>query len=248
MNIQILLRPSCHLALATSLVMLAGCSLTGLDASSKFACKAPAGVACESMSGVYANLQAGNLPAQQTSRTATASATTTKTPAPGAETLSRPLFSGTPIRSAPRELRLWFAPWQDDDGDLYDQAYAYLVIDNGRWLIAHNQRRIRDLYRPAPIVRSPDGGDASDTEGRAPGAKPSPAWTAPVPSPSASGLTTGSTPAANDTSAATDSQVRQPAMNAEALRQIASGVRMPDGAQIGSRAGARVAFATTVGE
>jgi len=47
---------------------------------------------------------------------------------------------------------VWFAPWEDNDGDMHDQSYVYLPIDNGKWLIEHNRRRIQDAYRP---VRAP---------------------------------------------------------------------------------------------
>ena len=43
--------------------MLGGCgSFSGLDGSSSFTCKAPDGVSCTSVSGVYANSVANNLP------------------------------------------------------------------------------------------------------------------------------------------------------------------------------------------
>lgn len=245
------------IALAT-LTILSGCSMSGLDASNHFACKAPVGVACESMSGVYANLQAGNLPSQQAGKSISASAATNKTAAPGTGTLSRPLFSGTPIRSAPRLLRLWFAPWKDDDGDLYDQSYAYLVIDNGHWLIAHNQRRIRDTYKPSPVLTND-----SDTAAQAPSVRSVPqqaqSWSvppraaaAPAPSndqsssrPSTSSMPAGTSPSVpplssdgpdSVTSATTspaDATVRQPALNDAAMRQFASGVRLPNGASVG---------------
>ncbi|WP_232445109.1 TraV family lipoprotein [Burkholderia ubonensis] len=129
------------------LAVVSACSFSGLDAESKFACKAPDGVVCDSMTGSLANLQAGNVRNARTSQLAAASAPTSKTPAQGA-VLARPLFSGSPIRSAPHVVRAWIAPWEDADGDLHDQSYIYLTTDTGRWLVEHNQRRIRDLYRP----------------------------------------------------------------------------------------------------
>ncbi len=122
---------------------LTGCgSFSGLDANSKFGCKAPNGVLCESMTGIYANAERKNLPGQVTSKT------TSKTLVSLPGVLTKPVESGTPIRSTPRVLRVWFAPWEDSDGDLHDQSYVYLTIDSGRWLIEHNQQRIRDQYRP----------------------------------------------------------------------------------------------------
>lgn len=138
--------------------LLAGCaSFSGLDASSTFSCKAPDGILCQSMSGVYANAEAHNLPGQ---RVANDKGTPAGSPAkvqdaiPQAATgvLTKPIYSGTPIRTAPLVLRVWLAPWEDSDGDLHDQSYVYLPVDGGRWLIEHNRRRIQDAYRP---VRAP---------------------------------------------------------------------------------------------
>jgi conjugal transfer pilus assembly protein TraV len=52
------------------------------------------------------------------------------------------------LRSQARLLRLWIKPWEDADGDLYDQGYVYVQVDNGQWLIDHVQRQIRDAYAP----------------------------------------------------------------------------------------------------
>ena len=56
-------------------------------------------------------------------------------------------------------LSVWFAPWEDNDGDLHDQNYVYLQVDSGRWLIEHNRRRVMDAYRPvrAPSVKTSAG-------------------------------------------------------------------------------------------
>lgn len=154
-------------AMVISIASLAGCgSLSGFDANSSFACKAPSGVLCESMTGIYANAEQKNLPGQRvntgkndTTGTATVpQATTGEVSRAKAEgVLTKPIYSGTPIRSAPRVLRVWFAPWEDTDGDLHDQSYVYLPIDSGRWLIEHNRRRIQDAYRPVHAPKnSPD--------------------------------------------------------------------------------------------
>ncbi|MFQ5779170.1 MAG: TraV family lipoprotein [Nitrospiria bacterium] len=39
-----------------------------------------------------------------------------------------------PVRSAPKILRVWVAPWIDDEGDLHQEGYLYLVVNHGRWL------------------------------------------------------------------------------------------------------------------
>lgn len=144
---------------ALGAVALAGCSsMSGLDAKTKFACKAPDGVLCESMSGIYSNAQQNNLPGQQAGRGGLKSLSPAKVTGQGA--LTKPIYSGTPIRSAPLVLRVWFAPWEDTDGDLHDQSYVYLPINNGKWLIEHNRRRIQDAYRPvrAPVAQAAPAG------------------------------------------------------------------------------------------
>lgn len=133
-------------------VALSGCtSMSGFDAKSEFACKAPDGILCESMSGIYANAQAKNLPGQRVNQRGEAPVELSQAKV-GSNVMTKPIYSGTPIRSAPRLLRVWFAPWEDTDGDLHDQSYVYLPVDSGRWLVEHNRRRIQDTYRP---VRAP---------------------------------------------------------------------------------------------
>lgn len=135
-----------------AVVALSGCSsMSGFDAKSEFACKAPDGILCESMSGIYANAQAKNLPGQRVNARGEAPVELSQAKA-GSNVMTKPIYSGTPIRSAPRLLRVWFAPWEDTDGDLHDQSYVYLPVDSGRWLVEHNRRRIQDNYRP---VRAP---------------------------------------------------------------------------------------------
>lgn len=57
-----------------------------------------------------------------------------------------------PLRSPGKVLGLWFKPWKDADGDLFDEGHVYVQVDNGDWLIDHVQQRIRDAYAP---VRAP---------------------------------------------------------------------------------------------
>lgn len=147
------------IAIAAGITTLTGCgSLSGFDANSNFACKAPPGVLCESMTGIYANAEQKNLPGQRVGMAkAEGTGPVELSRAKEEGVLTKPIYSGTPIRSAPRVLRVWFAPWEDTDGDLHDQSYVYLPIDSGRWLIEHNRRRIQDAYRPvhAPSTKAP---------------------------------------------------------------------------------------------
>ena len=126
---------------------LNGCagSLTGLEGESKFACKAPDGVTCSSLSGIYANAVANNLPAlRKEGKGAQAATTQTKE----ALITGAVASSGDPLRIQPKVLRIWIAPWEDTEGDLHDQSYLYVVANSGRWAIEHSQRQIVDRYRP----------------------------------------------------------------------------------------------------
>ena len=69
------------------------------------------------------------------------------------------------LRSQARYLRLWIKPWEDIDGDLFDQAHVYVQIDHGRWQIEHVQRAIRERYaplRPPPSTSTATGSAAPD--------------------------------------------------------------------------------------
>ena len=158
-------------AFAGAMALAACTNMSGLSGSSSYACKAPDGVICDSVSGTYANAVQNNLPSQKPRTVAPAlkEGTATATPAgTGALALpSRPIpttdAAATPMmpaRSSARVLRLWFKPWEDADRDLYDQGFVYVQIDSGGWLIEHVQRQIREAH--APLRPPPRGTPAGE--------------------------------------------------------------------------------------
>ena len=150
-------------------------NMSGLGGDSKYACKAPEGVACDSVSGTYANAVHNNLPSQRAQRSAVTEKGESE-PSPSTNfartivsTASGNADDGTttgPLRSQARVLRLWIKPWEDADGDLYDQGYIYVQVDNGQWLIDHVQRQIRDAY--APVKPPPSTTTATDSTSEPP--------------------------------------------------------------------------------
>jgi conjugal transfer pilus assembly protein TraV len=180
-----LIHPALRLLPLLSVLALGGCmSMSGLGGDSKYACKAPEGVACESVSGTYANAVANNLPSQrkrespaaprkpETATPRTSVSTRTGLTAAGS---SSPPEDGTPLRAQSRYLRLWIKPWEDIDGDLYDQAHVYVQIDQGRWLIDHVQQRIRDAnapLRPPPSTSAPSNATEATTSPAQPAGRP----------------------------------------------------------------------------
>ena len=148
-------------AILLLLPTLSACvNLAGLEGKSEFACKAPDGVVCTSVSGVYANALAGALPAQQSQDQEQAKATRADAvagePKPYAATVSvtSTPAPGTPLLSPPKVLRLWLAPRLDEDGDLHDASYLYVMWHRGEWQIEHTRRQIQRQFTPvsAPIV------------------------------------------------------------------------------------------------
>lgn len=190
MKYRIALRTSIGSLLGAAL--LAGCSsITGLDGSSQYACKAPEGVKCDSVSGNYYNALQNNLPAQRkpTGSTNPSSLTDPQSPsvvrgsgrtgasamptAIGAAVLVEgPAYMAAPLRAGPRVLRLWIKPWEDTDRDLNGESLVYVQIDNGRWLVDHVQRQVREPYAPIRPTRLPTSAgkgqspDVRDTDTR----------------------------------------------------------------------------------
>lgn len=168
-----------------ALVPLAGCAdMSGLNAETKFACAAPEGSSCVSVSGVYANLNAGHTPgagrlAPGTPGRGPAGTQDQRLMSPTA--VAAP-YSGPPERTPERTLRVWVAPFEDERGTLYDQKYFYVVVSGGQWLIEKNRdtllrNRFRQVY-PLQGTPSPAVPEA------APGAAPMPIVPAqPTPSP-----------------------------------------------------------------
>lgn len=168
-----------HLAAVSTVAMLGGCmNLSGLDGKSEFTCGAPNGVSCMSISGVSANVDRNNLPSSikereqeeltrdinsgESSKSSENKKTDSKDgasiPSYGATPTLSPttmltLGSGTPIRVPPKEMRIWMAPSEDSDGDLNEQRYIYVVVNDGRWMVDAARLNTRNKYtRFQPLV------------------------------------------------------------------------------------------------
>lgn len=150
------------LALAVS--VLTGCaSISGYDSESGFACAAPDGVSCTSVSGVHANAKEKNLPSQRDN--AGHKSTEPQVDEDGKVIEKAPLqivnrssdtfkvvtgmapSNGTPIYQNPEVLRVWFTPWEDKDAMLHDQSYVYLTVQKQRWNIEHIKSNIIEESR-----------------------------------------------------------------------------------------------------
>jgi conjugal transfer pilus assembly protein TraV len=194
----------------TAALVLSGCAsnLSGVGGTPTYACKAPAGAQCTSVSGVYANAgqgarqllgsdapravgpgPLGTSAADETShgpvvrsgagaaapkaspaetRPASAPASGATTVAPTAPPGAVPAPSTAAMRTAPRVLRLWIAPWEDSDGDLHEASTVNVLIDHGRWLI----ERVRPAPRSPRIGVTPPATPSAAPVSAPPGAQP----------------------------------------------------------------------------
>ena len=201
--------PAAGLVVAvTTVLTLGGCAsnLSGVGGAENYACKAPVGAQCTSVSGVYANathslseiprppqkpaapivmspsydtnppapvLAASQAlthsgPAEHADKRPKAASPTGAAATPNA-TISASTATVAPaaptLRTNPRVLRLWIAPWEDGDGDLHDASSVHVVVDTGRWLIDRVRpasRSRRDVATPPLTPPTPSAAPASE--------------------------------------------------------------------------------------
>lgn len=188
-----------RLALAVSLsaLALAGCAsggMSGIGGSSEYSCAAPPGVSCMSITGLNANAARGTLPALRHraederpdgvgkdekdgkgskpaavpySRQQIAGASEQEAKV-SPRTMDAP-YSGAPLRTPARILRIWMAPFEDTELDLHDQKYLYVTIHTGRWVLEANQVNVQTQFKQVfPLGKR----DQDDREERGKAAAP----------------------------------------------------------------------------
>ena len=149
------------LALIAGAALISGCSnLSGLDATSNYSCPAPPGVVCKPMSEVYRSQNQPRSVGAADSANAE-SATAMRATPPAASFLPG---ETRPLRSQPKVLRIWVAPYEDTDGDLHEEHRMYLQVDAGRWMGEHHRARIQNAYTPlrAPSTDTSKASQASN--------------------------------------------------------------------------------------
>lgn len=193
--------------LIASLAM-SGCasSLSGVGGTQNYACKAPEGALCTSISGVFANSAQGTLrptgfptnqPANKPPAAASAAALATVSPISGTAPVAPSRATTANVSDRPalranaRVLRVWIAPWEDSDGDLHEDALVHVLVDTGRWLIEHvrpaSRNRMESVAPPiasvqdsAPPKAPSDSTSPADRFPLPPGTMPSGSDTMPI--------------------------------------------------------------------
>lgn len=129
--------PGVGLVLLGAVVFLGGCtSLSGVGGDAQYACPAPRGVQCGSVTANYLQSLRGDLPGQPPAgRTGSDPSGAIAAPVTPGRSGNANVDPDPPLYSPPRILKLWVAPWEDGDGVLHDAAFVFAPIDHGRWLL-----------------------------------------------------------------------------------------------------------------
>lgn len=183
-----------HVAMTlVSAVVISGCSsmASPYGGESTFSCstKFMEGVPCDSISGTAKNYEAGKLRWQQKDGTAQEGpssiaqmrSTAALPPIQGPIQDGRPsgpalekqsprqlsaISTGFPLRTPDRVLRIWVAPYEDEEGALNDMKYVYLTVEKGGWQIEANRKAIQVPYKKIyPLGKAKE--EAPDVDTRA---------------------------------------------------------------------------------
>lgn len=127
----------------TAICLLAGCASTG-----KFSCGVPEGQPCKSALTVYAETDGatylpvtGHSPEANRTAVVTTSDYMSVTEAADGELVLLPAQptgidtgpSDEPVREEAKVLRIWIAPWEDENGDLIAASHVYTEVEARRW-------------------------------------------------------------------------------------------------------------------
>lgn len=115
-------------------LLMAGCA-----SGPKYACGLPEGVGCKPVSEVYAASVSGTLVRGRPKQDAddkednTGNTGQPLVKASDAAPVVATVQPGDPLLTRPKQIRVWINRWEDDTGDLHDETYLYLRLDNGSW-------------------------------------------------------------------------------------------------------------------
>ncbi len=139
-------------AVCLSASILVGCAM----GSSKYSCKGrPGSPLCRSAAEVYEMTHEKDrlvtLEIEGQKKASKSNRASLPQPQP-----TIPVEDPMPIRTPAKVMRIWIAPWEDEDGDLIASGYVYTEIEPRRWQIgtqqaAHESRVIEPLNPKSPV-------------------------------------------------------------------------------------------------
>lgn len=152
-------------------VLVSGCSAFNIG-ESEYGCSGlPQGVQCMSTRDVYQLTNNGNVPTPL----ATNERPEAAVPAEGGTTgiaqgedpndvvsnyvAPRLPDQPIPIRTPAQVMRVWIAPWEDDNGDLVVTGYLYTEIEPRRWVIGDQAPTVQPTLRPLQTIEKAESKD-----------------------------------------------------------------------------------------
>ncbi len=142
------------IAIIAAVTVLQGCSLMSIGGSN-FACPGGIdGVRCMSARQVYQATESSDYVkiasedkegSKSTTPLITAQPRTSQATVPSIE---QPI----PIRTQANVMRIWMAPWEDDDGDLHADGYLYTEIESRRWNLGERFKSPGTAISPLSIT------------------------------------------------------------------------------------------------
>ena len=116
-------------------LLLTGCASAG---SSTFTCLSPSTGMCSSVGTVDGMVKTGQLNNNQGNNGASASSSAGATATGDFGNFSTPfpdsvITPGAPLRIQEQVMPVWFAPYQDKQGNYHDAATLYTIVHPGTW-------------------------------------------------------------------------------------------------------------------
>lgn len=146
------------LAALIAAVNLSGCSFFSLGGS-EFGCKGGVdGVRCMSARQVYQATESSDyVKTASESEKESGTAVRTTGQITGRSQVAVPrIEQPVPIRTQAKVMRIWMAPWEDEDGDLHADGYLYTEIESRRWNLGDRFKSpgtaIAPLLAPTPTM------------------------------------------------------------------------------------------------
>jgi conjugal transfer pilus assembly protein TraV len=59
----------------------------------------------------------------------------------------------TPIRTPPKIMRIWIAPWEDNEGDLQVSSYVFTELEPRRWMIGKPASPNSPTLKPLQVAQ-----------------------------------------------------------------------------------------------
>lgn len=146
--------------------LISGCAALNIG-ESEYSCSGiPEGVKCMSTKDVYNLTNNGNVPVALGSESAE-SATKVAGGQPSAagedpnDVVSNYVSPRLPDRPVPvrtpaEVMRIWIAPWEDDEGDLIVTGHLYTEIEPRRWVIGEPTANTQPSLKPLQSIQRDD--------------------------------------------------------------------------------------------